>query len=104
VADRMTDLGADLERLEREHRLRFLHKPDFGFSQAVWQWCNDASLDDVLGEMELAAGDFVRAMKQLIDVTAQIADAAGASPLRDTAREALDLLRHGVVSYTSITS
>jgi ATP-dependent RNA helicase HelY len=43
-------------------------------------------------------------MKQLIDVTAQIADAAGASPLRDTAREALDLLRHGVVSYTSITS
>jgi ATP-dependent RNA helicase HelY len=104
AADEMTDLGADLERLEREHRLRFLHKPDFGFSQAVWQWCNDASLDDVLGEMELAAGDFVRAMKQLIDVTAQIADAAGASPLRDTAREALDLLRHGVVSYTSITS
>jgi ATP-dependent RNA helicase HelY len=104
AADEMTDLGADLERLEREHRLRFLHKPDFGFSQAVWQWCNDATLDDVLGEMELAAGDFVRAMKQLIDVTAQIADAAGASPLRDTAREALDLLRHGVVSYTSITS
>jgi ATP-dependent RNA helicase HelY len=104
VADKMTDLGAELERLEREHRLKFLHKPDFGFSQAVWQWCNDASLDDVLGEMELAAGDFVRAMKQLIDVTAQIADAAGASPLRDTAREALDLLRHGVVSYTSITS
>lgn len=104
VADRMTSLGSDLERLEREHRLKFLRKPDFGFSQAVWQWCNDVSLDDVLGEMELAAGDFVRAMKQLIDVTAQIADAAGASPLRDTAREALDLLRHGVVSYTSITS
>ncbi len=104
VADQMTSLGAELERVEREHRLRFLRKPDFGFSQAVWQWCNGASLDDVLGEMELAAGDFVRAMKQLIDVTAQIADAAGASPLRDTAREALDLLRHGVVSYTSISS
>jgi ATP-dependent RNA helicase HelY len=43
-------------------------------------------------------------MKQLIDVVAQIADAAGPGPLRDTAREALDLLRRGVVAYTSITS
>ncbi|MET1062721.1 MAG: hypothetical protein ABWX71_07475, partial [Aeromicrobium sp.] len=62
------------------------------------------TLDDVLGEMDLAAGDFVRAMKQLIDVVAQVADAAGPGPLRDTARKALDELRHGVVSYTSITS
>ncbi len=63
-----------------------------------------ASLDDVLTDMEMAAGDFVRAMKQLIDVVAQVADASGSGPLRKTAREALDQLRHGVVSYTSITS
>jgi ATP-dependent RNA helicase HelY len=104
VAATMAGLCTDLQRLEREHRVKFLRQPDFGFAMAVWQWCNDASLDDVLGEMDLAAGDFVRAMKQLIDVVAQIADAAGPGSVRDTAREALDLLRHGVVSYTSITS
>lgn len=104
IAATMSGLCTDLQQLEREHRVRFLRQPDFGFAQAVWQWCHDASLDDVLGEMELAAGDFVRAMKQLIDVVAQIADASGAGPLRDTAREALDLLRHGVVSYTSINA
>ncbi|MBD8606284.1 DEAD/DEAH box helicase [Aeromicrobium sp. CFBP 8757] len=104
TAATMSQLCADLQQLEREHRVKFLHQPDFGFAQAVWQWCNDASLDDVLGEMELAAGDFVRAMKQLIDVVAQIADAAGPGPLRTTARESLDLLRHGVVSYTSISA
>ncbi|MCL3819227.1 DEAD/DEAH box helicase [Aeromicrobium wangtongii] len=104
VAATMAGLCTDLQRLEREHRVRFLRQPDFGFAQAVWQWCQDASLDDVLGEMDLAAGDFVRAMKQLIDVVAQIADAAGPGPVRDTAREALDLLRHGVVSYTSISA
>ncbi len=104
VADTMTNLCTDLQRLEREHRVRFLHQPDFGFAHAVWQWSMGASLDDVLGQMDLAAGDFVRAMKQLIDVVAQIADAAGPGPLRDTAREALDLLRRGVVAYTSVTS
>ncbi|MEJ7636102.1 DEAD/DEAH box helicase [Aeromicrobium sp.] len=104
VADTMTSLCTDLQRLEREHRVKFLHQPDFGFAQAVWQWSLGASLDDVLGQMELAAGDFVRAMKQLIDVVAQVADSAGPGPLRDTAREALDQLRRGVVAYTSITS
>jgi ATP-dependent RNA helicase HelY len=104
VAASMAGLCTDLQQLEREHRVRFLHQPDFGFAQAVWQWCNGASLDDVLGEMELAAGDFVRAMKQLIDVVAQIADAAGPGSLRSTARHALDELRHGVVSYTSINA
>ncbi|MBC7631752.1 DEAD/DEAH box helicase [Aeromicrobium sp.] len=104
VADTMTDLCTDLQRLEREHRVKFLRQPDFGFAQAVWQWSHGASLDDVLGQMDLAAGDFVRAMKQLIDVVAQVADAAGPGPLRDTARESLDLLRHGVVAYTSISA
>src|SRR4029453_3169081 len=100
----MTGLCTDLQRLEREHRLRFLHQPDFGFAEAVYQWSNDASLDEVLTETELAAGDFVRAMKQLIDVVAQIADAAGPGPLRRTARESLDLLRRGVVAYTPLPS
>ncbi len=104
VADSMTRLCADLERLERENKLAFLHRPDFGFAQAVWEWCNGATLDSVLGDTEMAAGDFVRAMKQLIDVVAQIADASGPGPLRDTARRALDELRHGVVSYSSVTS
>ncbi|MET0953101.1 MAG: DEAD/DEAH box helicase [Aeromicrobium sp.] len=104
VAATMTDLATELQQLEKEHRVKFLRQPDFGFAQAVWQWCHGATLDDVLGEMDLAAGDFVRAMKQLIDVVAQVADAAGPGPVRTTAREALDQLRHGVVSYTSITS
>lgn len=103
VADSMIRLCADLERLERENRVAFMHRPDFGFAQAVWDWCNGASLDDVLGDTEMAAGDFVRAMKQLIDVIAQIAEAAGPGSLRETARRSLDELRHGVVTYSSIT-
>ena len=104
VSETMSSLCTDLRQLEREHRLSYLRMPDFGFAHAVWSWVQGASLDDVLRETEMAAGDFVRAMKQLIDVLAQVADAAGAGPLRDTVRAALTELRRGVVSYTSVVS
>jgi len=52
--------------------------------------------------VDLAAGDFVRWMKQLLDLTGQVADAAGDSPLRETARQAVRRLRRGVVAYSGL--
>ena len=57
-------------------------------------------LDDVLGATDLAAGDFVRWMKQLLDLCGQVADAAGDSPLRSTARAAAKSLKRGVIAYS----
>jgi ATP-dependent RNA helicase HelY len=102
VSETMSSLCSDLRRLEREHRVTYLREPDFGFAQTVWSWVHGASLDDALRETEMAAGDFVRAMKQLIDVLDQIADAAGAGPLRDTVLRTLGELRRGVVAYASV--
>jgi ATP-dependent RNA helicase HelY len=104
VVARTTSLWAGLERLERDHRLSSQHRPDFGFCWAAWRWASGASLDDVLSETDLAAGDFVRWVKQLLDLTDQVADAAGDGPLRRTAREAVDALRRGVVAYSSVSS
>jgi ATP-dependent RNA helicase HelY len=104
VAARTTSLWARLERLERDHRLSSQHRPDFGFCWAAWRWASGASLDDVLSETDLAAGDFVRWVKQLVDLTDQVADAAGDGPLRRTAREAVGALRRGVVAYSSVSS
>ena len=103
VADEMNAVCADLQRLEREHRVRFLAAPDFGFAMTASAWVEGASLDLVLRTTEMAAGDFVRAMKQLIDLVAQVADAAGPGEVRTTARQALDGLRRGVVHYSSIS-
>ena len=44
----------------------------------------------------------MRWTKQLIDLCGQVADAAGDTPLRRTAREAVRLLRRGVVAYSSL--
>lgn len=99
----MVSLWTDLDGLEKENRLDFLREPDLGFAWAAYRWAEGASLDEVLGETDLAAGDFVRWMKQLLDLADQVADAAGDSPLRGTARRAADALRRGVVAYSSVS-
>ena len=99
----MVSLWADLDALEREHKLDFLREPDLGFAWAAYRWAEGASLDEVLTETDLAAGDFVRWVKQLLDLTDQVADAAGDSPLRATARAASAALRRGVVAYSSVS-
>ena len=99
----MVGLWGELDRLEKENRLEFLREPDLGFAWAAQRWAEGGTLDEVLTETDLAAGDFVRWMKQLLDLTGQVADAAGAGPLRDTARATLDALKRGVVAYSSLT-
>lgn len=103
VSETMLALCADLQALERRHRVRFLSAPDFGFAETASAWVGGAPLDEVLRTTGMAAGDFVRAMKQLIDLVAQVADAAGPGPLRTTARQTLDGLRRGVVAYSSLS-
>ena len=99
----MVSLWSDLDALERQHHLDFLREPDLGFAWAAYRWAEGATLDDVLTETDLAAGDFVRWVKQLLDLTDQVADAAAGGPLRATARSASDALRRGVVAYSSVS-
>ena len=62
----------------------------------------------MLRDGELTAGDFVRWCKQLADLLGQIADAAGSSvapegiALARTARQAVDAVKRGVVSFSSV--
>jgi len=101
IAETVT-LWARLDALEREHHLDFLRQPDAGFAWAAYRWAEGDELDDVLQVIELAAGDFVRWMKQLIDLAGQVADAAGEGPLRETARDVVRAVKRGVVAYSSL--
>jgi ATP-dependent RNA helicase HelY len=94
----MVSIFGRLDALERDHRLSFLREPDLGFAWAAYRWAGGADLEDVLDEVDLAPGDFVRWVKQLVDLAEQIADAAGPSQLRETARDVVRSLRRGVVA------
>src|SRR3546814_27981 len=100
----LVHLWSDLDELERSHRLDFLREPDLGFAWAAYRWAEGDDLDEVIGQIDLAAGDFVRVMKQLLDLAIQFSHAAAGTHLRGVALEAADRLRRGDRKSTRLNS
>jgi len=101
--DNLSRLCESLEAAERDARLDFLRDPDIGFAWVAWRWAKGDPLDAVLLDASQAPGDFVRWMKQLIDMLDQVAGAAPErSPVRRTAARAVTALRRGVVAYSGV--
>ncbi|MGA5196987.1 DEAD/DEAH box helicase [Streptomyces exfoliatus] len=105
----MVRIWGRLDALEEEFKINQAEgvgqrEPDLGFAWAAHQWASDKSLDEVLREAEMPAGDFVRWCKQVIDVLGQIAAAAPKenSTVSKNARKAVDALLRGVVAYSSV--
>jgi ATP-dependent RNA helicase HelY len=75
----------ELDQLEKDNELSFLREPDLGFAWAAYRWARGARLETVLEETpDLTPGDFVRSVKQLIDLLDQIASATPAPPAEAT--------------------
>ena len=83
--------------LERNHRRDRGREPDIGFAEAAWRWASGQELAKVLRISGLPAGDFVRWVRQVVDLAGQIATAVGPGDLRRTCREAIAAMRRGVV-------
>ncbi|HLT84956.1 MAG TPA: DEAD/DEAH box helicase [Phototrophicaceae bacterium] len=92
----------ELAELENEHGVPRNEPVDAGIVAAVHQWARGAALDTVLEGTELGAGDFVRWCKQVLDVLDQLATAAPDEESRRTARRAIELVRRGVVAWSSV--
>jgi ATP-dependent RNA helicase HelY len=102
VVASMISVWGELDEVEKDNQLSFLREPELGFAWAAHAWARGKPLETVL-RTELTPGDFVRAVKQLMDLLGQIGVAAGpGSELAGTARAAVTALRHGVVAYTSV--
>ncbi len=105
----MVRIWGAVEERQKEHRVDSPREPDLGFAWAAFRWASGHALEPVLREADMQAGDFVRWTKQLIDLLGQVAvaapdpDGAPASvAVGRTARSAADLLRRGVVAYSSV--
>jgi ATP-dependent RNA helicase HelY len=97
----MIRVWGELDAVEKEHQLSFQREPDLGFAWTAHAWARGKPLEQVLSG-DLTPGDFVRAVKQLIDLLDQIAAAARTAPVAEAARRAIAALRRGVVAYSSV--
>ena len=94
----MDALWSELEDRERGHGLPLTGAPEAGVAWMMHRWAAGQRLEVVLREGEMAAGDFVRRCKQVVDLLGQVADAAPEPALRATARKAVDAVMRGVVA------
>jgi ATP-dependent RNA helicase HelY len=86
---------------ETNHGLVVHRGPEAGFMGAALDWVSGTSLVDVLEEDELTAGDFVRTIKQLIDLLRQLSTVLYEESDRAAASTAAELCFRGVVAASS---
>ncbi|MDO5504203.1 MAG: DEAD/DEAH box helicase [Actinomycetia bacterium] len=94
----MDRLWSEINDRESDNALPQTGAPDGGMAWMAHRWASGQSLDLVLRDQEMAAGDFVRRCKQLVDLLDQVADAAPTPQLRSTARSAVQSVMRGVVA------
>ncbi|WP_066519013.1 DEAD/DEAH box helicase [Curtobacterium ammoniigenes] len=99
--DATLTIWARLDDVEREARLAGSQPPTPAMALGMFRWASGSALDDVLRTLDLAAGDFVRWSKQVIDLLDQIRNAAD-GPLAQTAVRAVDAVRRGIVAYATV--
>jgi ATP-dependent RNA helicase HelY len=95
-------MGSDLRANEDDAGLPETRPPDPGFTAAVHDWASGRSLADVLDDEEMTGGDFVRHVKQCVDLLRQVGEIAPDPLTRQKARAAADECHRGVVAASSV--
>jgi ATP-dependent RNA helicase HelY len=98
---RVEAMAADVRRDEEEAGLPPTRLPDPGFADLARGWAAGEELAALITEEEMSGGDFVRNIKQLIDLLRQLGHVAGVPETAQAARQAADALFRGVVAASS---
>ena len=86
-----------IHEAESDLNLEPMRAPDFGFCWVSHKWASGHSLTSVLKGSDLTVGDFVRSMKQIIDLLRQLKVAA--PELQLVIDQALVKIDRGVIAY-----
>jgi ATP-dependent RNA helicase HelY len=97
----LTDLAVELNAIEEEQGVPLTRVPDPTFVPVAQAWAAGGGLDDVLADTELTGGDFVRLVRQLVDVLGQLGRGAPDPATAKAARVATEALRRGIVAASA---
>ncbi|MEM7142299.1 MAG: DEAD/DEAH box helicase [Actinomycetota bacterium] len=94
-------MARDLAGLEQHHGLPQTRAPEAGFAPIAHAWAAGEELATLLAQDEdMTPGDFVRNIKQLIDLLRQLGDIAPDPGTARSARRAADAIHRGVVAIS----
>ena len=96
----VAEVLTEVRRLESAYGLPESREIDSGLVGATYGWASGGALLDVLAEETLTPGDFVRSMRQVIDLLSQLANVATEDATRRAARQAKGMLQRGIVDAT----
>jgi ATP-dependent RNA helicase HelY len=92
------DRAEDLRAAEEAAGLPPTRLPDPTFLALAHAWAEGRPLDTVLDDDEMTGGDFVRNVRQLVDLLRQVGEAAPDPRTARSARAAAGALDRGVVA------
>ena len=95
--DVISKIYGKIHEAESDLNLEPMRSPDFGFCWASHKWASGHSLTSILKGSDLTVGDFVRSMKQIIDLLRQLR--AAAPDLQVVIDQALGKIDRGVIAY-----
>ena len=94
---RMEKTSMRLNEMQRARGMQLHRSPNAGLAMDAMRWSQGCPLSEVL-DPDLTPGDFVRSMRQIIDLLRQIEIVAPGESLRDAARSAAHGINRGVVA------
>ena len=97
----IASISAELQAIETEDGLPMHRPPDPTFLAIAFAWAAGEGFAEVVESEELTGGDFVRTIKQLIDLLRQLAIFAPVAATRRSADQAAQALFRGVVAASS---
>jgi ATP-dependent RNA helicase HelY len=86
--------------LEESHGITPQSEPNFDLAWSAFRWANGYGLQTILRETEITVGDFIRCIRQIIDLLGQLLDAN--PDMHALVRDAMKRIDRGVIAYAAV--
>ncbi len=105
TVEELEDMSLEIQEREESAGLPVHRFPDPAFARAAALWASGVTLTKVLDVLpEMSAGDFVRTVRQIVDLLRQIERVSTVAHLRDAAGKAAEGMFRGIVIGSEIVA
>ena len=98
----VVNIWSNIVNLEESVGLSTQREPNFDLAWSATRWANGNSLQSILRETDIVVGDFVRAIRQIIDLLGQLSNAR--PELQVLVKDALKRIDRGVIAYSAVVA